>query len=265
MRRRSAYYSRAGTYSRSYNAEVAEQEGRMPRTRAAAALGVSAPAFDAGCKAACYRCNEWHHVGKYASRVDYYDVEELRRTPAFWEGAAAHYKGAAKRAALMQAAAQARVEAAEAEARDRVEVVEQFRARLVARRDCSRHVPRHDSRRAWLTRCLRVGASVEPFDVPALLAAEAAYRDREAVALAASRRLDAILAEHFRCCGDREFAGLGLRVLIHGGGTQAAPERRVVNIYGMRRSVNLKPAAAVSLLEHRIDEFDPSGETGEER
>ena len=58
---------------------------------------------------------------------------------------------------------------------------------------------------------------------------------------------------------------MGLRVLIHGGGTQAAPERRVVNIYGMRRSVNLKPAAAVSLIEHRIDEFDPSGETGEER
>ena len=250
--RRYAYYSRAGSYSRSYNAEVAESEGRLPRTRAAAALGVSAPAFDAGCKAAGYVCDEWHHVGKYANRVNYYDAEELRITPAFWEGCSTHYKSAAKRAAMLQAAAQARVDAAEAKERARREMVERFRARLVSQRDCSRYVHRHDSRRVWLERCLRVGAHVEPFDVPALAVAEAAWRQREAAALAASRRFDGILAEHFQPCGDREFAGLGLKILIHGGNSQASQERRIVNIYGLKKSMNLKLAAAVAMLEEKI-------------
>jgi hypothetical protein len=250
--RRSAYYSRAGSYSRSYNAEVAESEGRLPRTRAAAALGVSAPAFDAGCKAAGYICDEWHHVGKYANRVDYYDAEELRLTPAFWEGCAAHYKSAAKRAALLQAAAQARVEAAEAEERDRRGRIESFRQRLARQRDCTRYVRRHDSRRAWSSRCLRVGAFVEPFDVAALLAAEAAWREREAEALEASRRFDRIVEEHFQPCSDREFVGLGLKLLIHGGNSHGGPERRIVNIYGLEKSMNLKLGAAVAMLEDRI-------------
>jgi hypothetical protein len=184
--------------------------------------------------------------------VDYYDAEELRITPAFWEGCAAHYKSAARRATLLQAAAQARVEAAEAEARERLEMIEQFRAKLSAQRDCSRYVRRHDSRRAWSQRCLRVGASIEPFDVPALLAAQAAWREREAESLAASRLFDGILAEHFRPSGDREFSGLGLKILIHGGNSQATPERRVVNIYGLEKSMNLKLAAAVAMLEQRI-------------
>lgn len=257
MRRQSAYYSRAGSYSRSFNAEVAESEGRLPRTRAAAALGVSPPAFDAGCKAAGYVCDEWHHVGKYASRVDYYDAESLRITPAFWEGAASHYKSAAKRAAMLAAAAQARIDAAEAERSARQAAVDQFRAKLVRQRDCTRVVRRHDPRHAWRMRCQRIGAVVPEFDVAAMLAAVAAWKVREAAAIAAARRFDAILAEHFRAAGGQEYVGLGLRVLVHGGNSQANGVRRVVNIYGMKNSINLKLANAVALLECRIVEtFD---------
>jgi hypothetical protein len=72
--RRSAYYSRNDSYSRSANAEAAETEGRLPRTRAAQALGVSVKAFDVGCARCGYTSTEWHHVGKYAMRVDYYDT-----------------------------------------------------------------------------------------------------------------------------------------------------------------------------------------------
>lgn len=89
-RRRAAYYSRNNSYSRSYNASCAEAEGRLPRTRAAAALGLSTKAFDAGCAACGYRATEWHHVGKYANMVDYYDTEELSASAEFWTGAAPH-------------------------------------------------------------------------------------------------------------------------------------------------------------------------------
>jgi hypothetical protein len=232
---------------------VAESEGRFPRTRAAAALGVSLPAFDAGCRAAGYTADEWHHVGRYATRVDYYDAEALRAAPSFWEGCAAHYKSAAKRAAMLAAAAQARIDAAESEVRERQEVVRLFRERLIRQRDCSRTVRRHDSRHAWIMRCQRIGAAIEPFDVSAMLAATAAWRERSATAIEMSRRFDAIIAQHFRG-GGSEYYGLGVKVLIHGGNTQGAGERRVVNIYGMKKSMNLKLADAVSLLQHRIME-----------
>jgi len=113
-----AYYSRAGSFSRSYNAEVAEEEGRLPRTRAAKRFGLSAAAFDAGCEAAEYQPCEWHHVGRYAVAVDYYDCETLAADPRFWEGAAAAYKSAARRAMVKarQAAFAAENVAAEKEA-----------------------------------------------------------------------------------------------------------------------------------------------------
>ena len=99
--RRSAYYSRNQSYSRSLNAENAEADGRLPRTRAAKHLGVSAAAFTAGCAAAGYVSTEWHHVGKYATMVDYYDTNELAENPDFWQGAATAYKAKAKQAELL--------------------------------------------------------------------------------------------------------------------------------------------------------------------
>lgn len=84
---KSAYYSRANSYSKSYNAHVAEREGRYPRTIAAKRLGLSVKAFDAGCEKIGYTPSEWHHVGKFATRVDYYDAAELGNNPLFWKGA----------------------------------------------------------------------------------------------------------------------------------------------------------------------------------
>ena len=93
-----SYYSHGR--GRSWGAEEAEQYGRYPRTRAAEYLGVSVKAFRAGCIASRYTSSEWHHVGKYASMVDYYDTEELKNDPKFWRGCAEAYKSKAKKAEL---------------------------------------------------------------------------------------------------------------------------------------------------------------------
>tara|TARA_Y100001963_G_C6721964_1_gene419544 strand:+ start:225 stop:569 length:345 start_codon:yes stop_codon:yes gene_type:complete len=94
-------YNTASYYShgrgRSWNAEEAEQYGRYPRTRAAESLGVSVKAFRAGCIACEYVASEWHHVGKFASAVTYYDTEELKADPRFWKGCAEAYKSKAKK------------------------------------------------------------------------------------------------------------------------------------------------------------------------
>lgn len=79
----SAYYSRNNSYSRSYNAQVAESSGRYPRTRAARNMGLSVKLFDLGCKAIGYTPTEWHHVGKYANEVVYYDTTAIDNY-AFW-------------------------------------------------------------------------------------------------------------------------------------------------------------------------------------
>lgn len=84
---RSAYYSRNNSYSKSLGAETAEREGRYSLTRAAQCLGISSAAFKKGIKKCSYTATEWHHVGKYANRVDYYDTTELRNDPLFWKGA----------------------------------------------------------------------------------------------------------------------------------------------------------------------------------
>ena len=70
---KSAYYAGingGGTGSRSRRAQIAELEGKMPATRAAIEWGFrsakSLRAWISNC--------EWHHVGKYANAVDYYDV-----------------------------------------------------------------------------------------------------------------------------------------------------------------------------------------------
>jgi hypothetical protein len=62
-----AYYSRNDSYSRSFNAELAEEHGRLPLTRFRARYGL-VPDL-----ARRYWSGEWHHVGKYAACVDYYD------------------------------------------------------------------------------------------------------------------------------------------------------------------------------------------------
>jgi len=134
-RRRSAYYSRNDSYSRSANAESAEEAGRYPRTRAAAELGVSVKAFDAGCAAAEYRSHEWHHVSKYANMVDYFDTVELAESVEFWEGAAACYKSKTKQAEL-------RAKVPELLEARKAERYAAFKARLVRQRDCTRPVLR---------------------------------------------------------------------------------------------------------------------------
>jgi hypothetical protein len=70
------YYSRAQSYSRSYNAERAEEEGRYPLTRAirvvAARYGITKSAARKLLELSWQ--GEWHHVGKYANEINYYDT-----------------------------------------------------------------------------------------------------------------------------------------------------------------------------------------------
>ena len=87
---KAAYYSRNNSYSRSANAENAETENRYPLTRAASYLSLSVQAFKKGLEFAKISTSEWHHVGKYANKVDYYDVSdesEIVNSPKFWQGA----------------------------------------------------------------------------------------------------------------------------------------------------------------------------------
>jgi hypothetical protein len=141
-----AYYSRNNSFSRSFNADLAEKEGRHPRGRAAAALGVSIKAFDAGCDAAGYCATEWHHVGKYAACIDYYDVPTLRENPEFWRGAAGVYKSAAKRADVFALAERALANA-------KAGRIAEFREMLILNRDCTRRVARRDTKENWRKFC----------------------------------------------------------------------------------------------------------------
>lgn len=142
-RKRWAYYGKNQSYSKSANAESAEADGRWPRTRAAKALGLSVAAFDAGCKAAGYVSREWHHSGKYATQVDYYDTNELAGNAEFWKGAATAYKGKAKIAELLgkwQAGRDA----------DKESRIAAFAEKLEEQRDCTRHVRRRSTSHNWL-------------------------------------------------------------------------------------------------------------------
>lgn len=87
-----AYYKRNNSFSRSYNAECAENEGRLPRLRAAKELGISAKAFDVGYSSGDYTTSEWHHVGKYANKIDYYDTNEILIDFNFWLAVKKFYK-----------------------------------------------------------------------------------------------------------------------------------------------------------------------------
>lgn len=250
---KTAYYSRNDSFSRSFNAERAEEENRLPRSRAAAHLELSVAAFDAGCAAVGYSPSEWHHVGKYAARVDYYDCEELAAQPEFWAGAAAVYKSAKKRAEVL-----ATVERwAEAE---RQANVEKFRARLIRQRDCTRPVARHSAQSRWFDRCTRarISGRIPLGDVAAFRAAVAERRERDAqVAERAAQRerdkaeLAALLAAHFAVTTDdwgRDCHTLdgNLCARQHAGG---------VNIWhrqGGQSHQSISAAAALEILRKKV-------------
>jgi hypothetical protein len=65
-----------GSYSRSLNAESAEADGRMPMTRAIPVVAQAAGITQAEARRALVASHdgEWHHVSKFANRVDYYDI-----------------------------------------------------------------------------------------------------------------------------------------------------------------------------------------------
>lgn len=250
---KTAYYSRNDSFSRSFNAEVAESENRLPRSRAAAFCGLSVAAFDAGCRAVGYSPSEWHHVGKFAARVDYYDCEELASQPEFWAGAAASYKSAKKRAEVLATVARW----AEAE---RAAEVERFRARLIRQRDCTRPVARHNSRDRWHQRCrrARISPATPLGDVAAFRAAVAVRRQRDAeVAERAAQRerdkaeLAALLAAHFAVTTDdwgRDCHTLdgNLCARQHAGG---------VNIWhrqGGQSHQSISAAAALEILRKKV-------------
>lgn len=73
---KSAYYASAfgghGTGSRSRRAQIAESQGKDPATRAAKTWGFKSAAALRRWVPSC----EWHHVGKYAAIVEYFDVEK---------------------------------------------------------------------------------------------------------------------------------------------------------------------------------------------
>lgn len=186
--RRQAYYSRNGSFSRSYNAERAENRNRFPRTRAAAHLELSVAAFDAGCLAVGYEPTEWHHVGAYAAMIWYFDCDELADNPKFWEAAAAVYKSEKKRAAVLSYVARKHEELRQLR-------LEEFRAKLIARRDCTRYVVRHSSLARWQERCRRARISTyTPVGDLAAFAAAVAERDARQLAKdeAAARRANQV-------------------------------------------------------------------------
>jgi hypothetical protein len=60
-------------------------------------LKISLGAFDVGCKAIGYGPTEWHHVGRYANQVDYYDLPYIQSQVEFWRAVMRCYKQNAKR------------------------------------------------------------------------------------------------------------------------------------------------------------------------
>ena len=185
---RSAYYSRAGSYSRSHNAEVAEDNGRYPLTRAIPVVATAAGVTQKVARAALVATHdgEWHHVGKFANQVDYYDCA----------AAIDHLRPDLVRAAM----------------------IEDFRQGLVEQRDCSRIVQRHSSLHRWEERCrdAQIPHRLTPRvgDVGELQRLAAVIEAHEAPC----RELRELLAANFEATIDdfrRDcWIGHGLRVLI---------------------------------------------------
>ncbi len=85
---KTAHYCRFGE-GRSARALEAEARGLLPATRAGKALGVPGRFIRECCEA-----EEWHHVGKFATPCNYYNVEEIREALQTFEGKAilAHWR-----------------------------------------------------------------------------------------------------------------------------------------------------------------------------
>lgn len=71
---KAAYYSRANSYSKSYNAMQAEREGRYPATEFKRVYGIDPRTV--------VTATEWHHSSKFANRVNYYNVEDVMQALA---------------------------------------------------------------------------------------------------------------------------------------------------------------------------------------
>jgi len=95
----STMYS-GNTNSKSLNARQAEREGRYPATGMAETLrakGLFKGVVAADIKAAVHS-GEWHHVGAYAARVDYYDLLDVYACRRALRAAIAARKAAPKAA-----------------------------------------------------------------------------------------------------------------------------------------------------------------------
>lgn len=91
-----ATYLRFGR-GESLNSLKAKNYGKFPLTGAAKDLGVSTSAFKAGISKADIIPCEWHHVGKFATAVDFFDTEECDNSYLFWIGAMQFYKTKTKK------------------------------------------------------------------------------------------------------------------------------------------------------------------------
>jgi hypothetical protein len=242
---RSAYYSRANSFSRSYNAHVAEEQGRLPKSRAAKKLNISVPAFEAACKAINYFPTEWHHVGKYAKRVVYYDTDWLQSSQEFWENAANFYNSKIKKIFCQQKAENAKKFAAEQEEQNHREFVEKFRQKLIQQRDCSREVKKHNPHIAWKKRCQKFGVfglSVPEYDIEKLNEAKRKFLAEKNKIIIINKKLMKILRRNFIQKEEFVYCGLGLKVLLHN-------NCQSVNIYGIENGINLKQEKALKMLE----------------
>jgi len=122
------YYGQAGYEgcSRSTRAAEAEENGRLPLTRAIPVVAARAGVTRKVARAALVATHdgEWHHTGNRARRTNYYSLDAAVRhlDPEF---------------------------AAECEEAERTSRIETFRARLIRRRDCSVFVARRVTAHHW--------------------------------------------------------------------------------------------------------------------
>lgn len=219
MSYRSAFYSRNCSYSRSANAENAECDNRFPRSRAAKFLGLNIKAFDAGVKACNYQVSEWHHVGKYATEVNYYDTEELANQKEFWEGASASYKTKKKQNEVMFLF-QERIE------QQRRDKIKKFKQKLINKRDCSKLIKRHNSAYKWDQRCIKAGINwnIPIGDILAFRTAVATKQVEEEKINEFHKMLDENFSREKDSMGREIFVKGNTTILIHNGGINIGPD-----------------------------------------
>ena len=133
------YYGQAGYEgcSRSTRAAEAEEDGRLPLTRAIPVVAARAGVTQKVARAALVATHdgEWHHTGNRARRTNYYSIDDAVRhlDPEF---------------------------AAECEEAERLERIDAFRCRLIRRRDCSVFVARRSTSQNWRRLSERLAGSL---------------------------------------------------------------------------------------------------------